>query len=83
MCGLRNRHLKNISFSNVFLEVEGGVSSFKRKVREEPLTYPEVYTYGTILPASGIYFRYVDGLTLKDVRVETLKKDTRSLVIID
>ena len=39
--------------------------------------YPEVYVYGRVLPAKGIYFRYINGLTLENVKVETYRPDVR------
>ncbi len=84
VCGLRDNPLRNISFKNVQLEMNGGVDAYKREVSESPLlSYPEVYCYGRILPASGIYFRFIEGLTLENVRITTLRKDVRETIIID
>ncbi|MBQ6922431.1 MAG: hypothetical protein IJQ66_05010 [Clostridia bacterium] len=33
--------------------------------------------YGKILPAKGIYFRHIRGLTLDKVKVETYRPDMR------
>ena len=44
---------------------------------EEAQDYPEVFVYGRILPAKGIYFRYIDNLTLGNVTVETYREDNR------
>ena len=50
---------------------------------EEAQDYPEVYVYGRILPAKGIYFRHINGLTLDNVRVETYRDDKRVDFVFD
>lgn len=78
ICGLKNFPLKNITLRNIDLNMEGGVQSFLGNVSEEPLsTYPEVFVYGKILPAKGIYFRYIDGLLIENVKVKSYLSDKR------
>ena len=77
VCGLAERPLKNIVLRNVHLHLDGGVKEYKKDVPEDAQTYPEVYVYGRILPAKGIYFRYIDGLCLDNVTVETYRPDVR------
>lgn len=77
MCGLKDQPLENIVLRNIYLELDGGVSSFDPIVPEIPKPYPEVNTYGRILPAKGIYFRHINGLTMENVRVKTYRDDVR------
>jgi len=77
ICGLRESPLENIVLRNVHLKLYGGVKEYKKEVPEEAQVYPEVYVYGKILPAKGIYFRYINGLTLDNVTVKTYYEDTR------
>jgi len=77
ICGLQESHLENITLRNVCLKLDGGVKTYKKDVPEEAQDYPEVYVYGRILPAKGIYFRHIDGLTLDNVTVETYRPDVR------
>ncbi len=77
ICGLKGIPLENITLRNVHLELDGGVQEFEKDVEEEAPDYPETFGYGWILPAKGIYFRYVDGLTLDNVTVKTLRSDAR------
>ena len=77
ICGLKESHLENITLKNVHLRLDGGVKEYNRNVPEEAQDYPEVYVYGRILPAKGIYFRHIDGLTLDNVTVETYRDDVR------
>lgn len=77
ICGLQGIPLENITIRNVRFELDGGVTAYNKDVPEECQDYPEVYNYGRILPAKGIYFRYVDGLTLDNVTVKVDRNDIR------
>ena len=83
MCGLKGYPLENITLKNVHLKVDGGVKAYNRDVPEDAQDYPEVYVYGRILPAKGIYFRYIDGLTLENVTVQSYRDDIREDFVFD
>ncbi len=83
VCGLKGYSLKNIRFKDVRLELNGGAKEYNRIVPEEALTYPEAFVYGRILPAKGIYFRHIDGLTIENVEVSTLYDDARETFVFD
>ena len=76
-CGLKERHLENITLRNVHFKLDGGVQEYNREVPDVAPAYPEVYVYGKILPAKGIFFRYIDNLVLDNVTVETYRPDAR------
>lgn len=82
-CGLANRPLENITLRNVHLKLDGGVKTYNKVVPDIPPKYPEVYVYGKILPAKGIYFRYINGLTLDNVTVETYRPDAREDFVLE
>ncbi len=77
VCGLEESPLENITFKNVKLKLDGGCKEKDIKVSANIIDYPEVYIYGRVLPAKGIYYRYVNGLTLENVSVETYREDNR------
>ena len=77
VCGLKESPLENIVLRNVHLKLDGGVQKYNKEVPEEAQDYPEVFVYGRILPAKGIYFRHIEGLTLDNVAVETYRPDKR------
>ncbi len=77
ICGLKESPLENITLKNVHLKLDGGVQEYNRNVPEDAQDYPEVYVYGRLLPAKGIYFRHIEGLTLDNVTVETYREDVR------
>jgi len=83
VCGLKGKPLKNITLKNVTLHLDGGVQEFNPNVPEEPKPYPEVNTYGEFLPAKGIYFRHIEGLTLDNVSVTVDKVDVREDFVFD
>ena len=83
VCGLKDNPLKNITLKNIHLKLDGGVSEYKKEVPEVAPEYPEAYVYGTILPAKGIYFRYVDNLVLDDVTVTTYRPDKREDFVME
>ena len=83
VCGLKGYPLENISFENITLALDGGVSEYSTEVPEEAQSYPEVYVYGRILPAKGVYFRHIDGLRVKKFSVKTYRNDTRKTFIFD
>ena len=83
ICGLQDSLLENITLKNVHLSLDGGVKNYTREVPEEAQDYPEVYVYGRILPAKGIYFRHIDGLTLDNVTVDTYRPDAREDFVFD
>lgn len=83
VCGLKESLLENIVLRNIDLRLYGAVEEFEKNVPTEPKVYPEVYTYGRILPAKGIYFRHVDGLILDNVKVSTYHPDKREDFVFD
>ena len=83
ICGLEESLLENITLKNVHLKLDGGVQDYKKEVPEEAQDYPEVFVYGRILPAKGIYFRHIDGLTLDNVTVETYRPDKRETFVLE
>ena len=77
MCGMPDRPLKNITLKNVHLKVNGGVKEYPREIPEPTRPYPEVWNLGLTLPAKGIFFRHIDGLTLENVTVDSYYPDAR------
>ena len=83
ICGLKESPLENIVLRNVHLKLDGGVKEYKKEVPEDAQDYPEVFVYGRILPAKGIYFRHIKDLTLENVTVSTYRKDEREDFVFD
>ena len=77
ICGLKESPLENITLKNVTLKMDGGCKDNNIEIDETVRDYPEVYVYGRVLPAKGIYFRHVNGLTMENVKIETYREDVR------
>ena len=82
-CGLNGIDLENITFKNICFELWGGAKTINRSVPERAQDYPEIYVYGTNLPAKGMYFRHINGLTLKNFEVKTINQDVREDFVFD
>ena len=83
VCGLKDNPLRNITLKNVKFITQGGIQEYQREVPENADGYPEVFVYGHTLPAHGIYFRYVDGLILENVEMQTYLPDVREAIVFD
>lgn len=84
ICGMEGNRLENIVLRNVHLKLDGGVKEYSETVPENASGYPEVYVYGRILPAKGIFFRHIDGLFLENVTVDTYRADRRKdFILVD
>lgn len=77
MCGLPGKPIKNLTLRNVHLKVNGGVKEYSKEVPTECPPYPEINSYGNILPAKGIYFRHVENLVMDNVTVDSFYPDAR------
>ncbi len=83
ICGLKGIPLENITLRNVSLTLEGGIEKFDPTVPDKAPEYPEVFVYGRELPAKGIYFRHINGLTLENVKISTYNPDAREDFVFD
>ncbi|MCQ3034704.1 MAG: glycosyl hydrolase family 28 protein [Bacilli bacterium] len=82
-CGLEGHNIENITFKDIYFELDGGVKEFNPIVPEKAPDYPEVYAYGRILPSYGMYFRYVDGIKIDNFIVKLNHEDAREEIIYD
>ena len=83
VCGLKGYPLENITLRNITLHLDGGIQTFNPDVPQDPKPYPEVNTYGRFLPARGIFFRDIEGLTLDNVTITIDKPDVREDFVFD
>lgn len=81
--GLKEKPIKNLTLRNISFTLEGGCQKYENNIPDISNAYPEVNMYGKILPAKGIYFRNVDGLTLENVKIDTYKEDIRQAFVFE
>ncbi len=82
ICGLSGNPLKNITLKNISMTLQGGIQDDFAEVSEDAQDYPEVYVYGRTLPASGIFFRHIDGLLVENLTVRVLRDDKRPPTVL-
>jgi polygalacturonase len=81
--GLPGHKLRGVTLSDVDIEMKGGAAAAgPAEVPEAAGDYPHAPMFGP-LPASGLYVRHVDGLTLRNVRIRTLSPDARPAIMLD
>jgi hypothetical protein len=83
LTGLPNNKIEDILISNVQFVVSGGgtkedAAKTVKEYTPEVLgdQWPEFYLVGT-LPAYGIYARHINGLTIDNFAIKTIRSDAR------
>ncbi len=82
--GLPSMKVEDVRLSNIHIEtvMPGQPEWLRSEVPEVPAAYPQSRMFGW-MPASGLYCRHVNGLSLKDVTFTTPADEWRSTVIFD
>jgi polygalacturonase len=83
--GIPEHPIKNLTLENIEINLAGGGSSENaRQVVPEAIDkYPEVKTFGPLVPAYGVWARHVDGLKLNHVKFTLSHNDLRPAFICD
>jgi len=72
--------VRNISLSDIELEMPGGAESYEPfEIPEMGDNYPEYYSFG-ILPAWGLYTRHTENLTVEDITLTQKAHDVRPMI---
>jgi hypothetical protein len=74
--------IENITFNNVHVTCSGGGTAEMGALRDVSTNTGEYFGIG-VRPAYGFYARGVKGLTLQNVRLDTLNPDLRPAVVLD
>lgn len=80
--GMAGEPVRNVSLSDIRIQYRGGGKRTDKPYREQGTNYPEPRWAGPT-PAYGLFARYVDGLTLRNVQFELLRPDERPEVITE
>ncbi len=83
--GQPDRHIENVSFSNIYITTKGGGVSEDKNVVLPEITnmYPENYQFGEKFPAYGMYFRHITNLNLNNIQIDTVDNDERNAFVFD
>jgi polygalacturonase len=82
--GIPGYPVKNITLNNVQLFMNGGMKQgdFKETVEEAETTYPQPTVWKN-LPASGLYIRHAEGISIHNLVLGVEKPDERVPIILD
>ena len=88
--GIPGHYVENVTLENIEIIYEGGASKevnyfpvdSLKNITEAISSYPEFSMFGE-LPAWGFYVRHVKGLTMKNIKLTSVKPDFRVACIFD
>jgi hypothetical protein len=82
--GVPGHPVEALRLENIQMELPGGGTADDAKVQlpEKETAYPEYNTFGTNMPAYGIYARHVRGVKFQNVRTSLLKPDARPATVL-
>lgn len=83
--GIPGHAIKGLTLENIEINLAGGGSSenARQAVPEAIDKYPEVKTFGPIIPAYGVWARHVDGLKLRNIKFTLSQNDLRPAFICE
>ena len=83
--GIPDHPIRNLVLENIEINLAGGgTNENARQVVPEAIDkYPEVKTFGPLVPAYGVWARHVDGLKLKNVKFTLSHNDLRPAFICE
>ena len=87
--GLENHFIQHITLENIKFTYGGNAKNIDlmsidslKKVPEREKDYPEFDMFGE-LPSWGLYVRHTEGVTLKNVKFDLKKEDSRMTIFFD
>jgi polygalacturonase len=85
IAGIPGHPIENLTLRNIKISFAGGglQEDTVRKFKERASRYPSADTWAKRLPAFGLYFWHVDGLTLENVQLTTLAPDERPAIMLE
>jgi polygalacturonase len=83
--GVPGHAIQDLTLENIRIHLVGGgkAQEARHEVPEAIDKYPEVSTFGPLIPAYGLWARHIDGLKLKNITFELDQPDWRPAVIVD
>jgi len=82
--GIPGHYIEDLSLSNIRIYFRGGglKEAIDKEVPQNIEVYPDPYRWHS-MPAYGIYFRYVKGLSVNNVVLRYMNKEERPAFILD
>ncbi|MDP4208996.1 MAG: glycosyl hydrolase family 28 protein [Bacteroidota bacterium] len=82
--GVPGHYISNLTLENIEISLvgKGSADNARHEVPEAIDKYPEVSTFGPVIPAYGVWARHVSGLKLKNVNFTLDSTDLRPAFIV-
>lgn len=83
--GVPGHYITNLTLENIEINLAGGgtVENARQQVPEAVDQYPEVKTFGPLVPAYGVWARHVTGLKLVNITLHLDSNDRRPAFICE
>ena len=83
--GIPGHYITGLTLENIEIDLlgNGSVENSRQVVPEAIDKYPEVKTFGPIIPAYGVWARHVKGLKLRNIRFRLANNDLRPAIICE
>jgi hypothetical protein len=83
--GVPGHYINDLTLENIHINLAGGgtAQEARHEVPEAIDKYPEVSTFGPLIPAYGLWARHVSGLKLKNISFTLKNPDLRPAFIIE
>lgn len=83
--GYPGNDVENIELTNIHIRSMGktSVDEVPVVVPENEKDYPENRMFGFVLPSSGLYVRHAQGITLRNITLETRHPEVRPDILLD
>lgn len=83
--GVPGHKLSGVTMENILIELPGGgtADEINANVPEAIDQYPEIKTFGPVIPAYGLWARHVKGITIKGLKFHLRANDLRPAVFLE
>lgn len=83
--GVPGHYITNLTLENIEIDLAGGgtLENARHQVPEAVDKYPEVKTFGPVIPAYGVWARHVKGLKLINVQFKLAANDLRPAIVCE
>lgn len=84
--GYPGHAVRGVTLENVYIKLKGEINEASEGdvvLAEQVKSYPEVWMFGPLIPAYGMYLRHAEGLQMKNVEIKVELPDERPAIVCD
>lgn len=84
--GFPGHAVQNIQFEDIYMKLKGEINDPSEGdivLPEQVKSYPEVWMFGPLIPAYGMYLRHVSGVRMTNVEIKVELPDRRPAILCD